>query len=251
MLRIVELSLMLGWQDIKQAYRRSAIGQFWITLGMAVQITAMGIVFGAIFGAQDKDYVPFLAVSVVIWTFITTTINDGAKAFISSEELIRQLRLPSIVYVLRVVWRNIIVFGHNALLLPVVLILFSVNVGPDLFWLVPGLLILIANLTWIVALIGLVSARFRDLPLIVSSILTIAFFITPVMWYPELLPPDRAHVLLGLNPFYHLLQIVRLPLLGGAPTFENWILSASLLVVGVATTHWALSRFSKQIPFWV
>lgn len=251
MLRIVELSLMLGWQDIKQAYRRSVIGQFWITLGMAVQITAMGIVFGAIFGAQDKDYIPFLAVSVVIWTFITTTINDGAKAFISSEALIKQLNVPPYVYVFRVIWRNIIIFGHNAILLPFVLIIFSMSVGASFLLIIPGLIILIGNLTWIVALIGIMSARFRDLPLIVSSALTIAFFVTPVMWYPELLPADRAHILLGLNPFYHLLQIVRLPILGGSPTFENWILSSALLAVGAAITYWVFSKFSKQIPFWV
>jgi lipopolysaccharide transport system permease protein len=142
-------------------------------------------------------------------------------------------------------------FGHNFVLLPFVLVIFAVEVNAGLLLFIPALILLVANLTWIVALIGLASARFRDLPLIVASVLTIAFFVTPVMWFPELLPPQTAHFLLGYNPLYHLLQIVRLPLLGDFATFANWGLSAAFLVVGTALTSWAYSRFSKKIPFWL
>ena len=251
MRKTIEVAGMLGWHDIRQAYRRSAIGQFWITLGMAVQITAMGIVFGSIFGAQGDDYVPFLAISIVIWTFMTNTINEGSKSFIAAESLIKQLPLYPAVHFVRVVWRNFVMFGHNFVLLPFVLVIFAVEVNAGLLLFIPALILLVANLTWIVALIGLASARFRDLPLIVASVLTIAFFVTPVMWFPELLPPQTAHFLLGYNPLYHLLQIVRLPLLGDFATFANWGLSGALLVAGGALTSWAYSRFSKQIPFWL
>ena len=44
------IGLMLGWQDIRQSYRRSVFGQLWITIGMSVTIAAIGIVFGTIFG---------------------------------------------------------------------------------------------------------------------------------------------------------------------------------------------------------
>jgi lipopolysaccharide transport system permease protein len=251
MRKTIEVAGMLGWHDIRQAYRRSAIGQFWITLGMAVQITAMGIVFGSIFGAQGDDYVPFLAISIVIWTFMTETLKDGARAFISAESLIKQLPLDPAVHVLRVIWKNLVTFGHNFVLLPFVLIIFAVQLNASIFLFLPALILLIGNLIWMVALIGLASARFRDLPLIVASVLTIAFFVTPVMWFPELLPPQTAHFLLGYNPLYHLLQIVRLPLLGGVPTSANWLLSGAFLAFGVALTIWAYSKFSKKIPFWL
>lgn len=251
MRKTIEVAGMLGWHDIRQAYRRSAIGQFWITLGMAIQITAMGIVFGSIFDAQGADYVPFLAVSIVVWTFMTETLKEGSKAYITAESLIKQLPLQPAVHVLRVVWKNFVILGHNLILLPIVLLLYSVPPNVSLLLLIPGLILLFGNLTWMVGIIGIASVRFRDLPLIVNSVLTIAFFVTPVMWFPELLSPETAHFLLGYNPFYHLLQIVRLPLLGELPTSANWILSSAFLAFGAALTAWIYSRFSKKIPFWL
>jgi ABC-type polysaccharide/polyol phosphate export permease len=251
MWKTIEVAGMLGWHDIRQAYRRSAIGQFWITLGMAVQITAMGIVFGSIFGAQGADYVPFLAISIVAWTFMTETLKEGSKAFITAESLIKQLPLKPAVHVIRVVWKNFVILGHNIVLIPIVLFFYTVQPSISLLLFIPGLILLVGNLAWMVGLIGIASVRYRDLPLIVNSVLTIAFFVTPVMWFPELLPPETAHFLLGYNPFYHLLQIVRLPLLGGFPTSANWILSSALLALGAALSIWVYSRFSKKIPFWL
>jgi lipopolysaccharide transport system permease protein len=107
------------------------------------------------------------------------------------------------------------------------------------------------NLSWISMILALLSARFRDTPPIVNSLMTVAFYVTPVMWYPSLLPGGTAHLLLGLNPLYHLLQIVRLPILGELPTLENWYLSALLAIAGWAITLLSFSRFRSRVAFWV
>ena len=216
------LSWMPAWQDMRQAYRRSALGPFWLTVGMAVQILTMGLVFGLIFKTEVKEYLPFLASSIVIWGLISSSVTEGCLTFVSAEPIIRQLRVRYFEHVARVVIKNLLSSAHNFVILPLVFLFFWKLPGWEVFAFIPGLVLLVLNLTWCVWILGIVSARFRDLPPIISSVITIAFYVTPVMWFPSLIGNDGlAHFLLGLNPFYHWVQIVRLPLLGDLPTVEN------------------------------
>jgi lipopolysaccharide transport system permease protein len=97
----------------------------------------------------------------------------------------------------------------------------------------------------------MLSARFRDIPQVVTSVMTILYFVSPVLWQPSLIPAGAAHLLLGLNPKYHLLQIVRLSLLGQIPTLENWALCFAFAVVGWAGVYLAMRKFKTQIAYWV
>jgi lipopolysaccharide transport system permease protein len=243
---------MLAWQDIRQAYRRSAVGPFWLTIGMAVQILTMGIVFGLIFKTDLREYLPFLATSIILWGLISSTINDGCLAFISAEAIIKQLQIPHFQHVFRVVWKNIITAGHNVVILPLVFLAFWEFPNWSILAIVPALLILTLNLTWVVWLLGMMSARYRDMPPIVNSVVTIAFYITPIMWYPKLIENDSlAHLLLGLNPLYHWVQIVRLPILGQWPTLENWGLASLSAGIGWLITVLAHRKYRNMIAYWV
>lgn len=249
---ILSLAVMLAWQDLRQSYRRSAIGPFWLTLAMAVQIVTIGLVFGLIFRAETDEYIPFLAASLILWGLIANTITEGCRTFIDAEILIRQLPLPKVVHVARSVLRNLLTAAHNIVILPIVFFFFSKAPSISLTLFLPGLVVLILNLAWVVALLGLLSARFRDVPPIVASMLTVAFYVTPVMWLPTLLGDGQlAHLLLGLNPLYHWLQIVRLPTLGLWPTLDNWAVALLTAGVGWLVTLFAYKRFSKMIAYWV
>lgn len=248
----LRLAAMLGWQDVRQAYRRSVVGPFWITGGVAIQIATMGIVFSLIFKSDIQNYLPFLATSIIIWGFMSSVISEGCLSYIAGEAIIKQLNIPLYVHVIRVVWKNIITFGHNLIILPLVFLVIWQGVSWQIVFVIPALVILIVNLTWLATLLGALSSRFRDLPPIITSLLTVAFYLTPVMWYPTLIGDNQlAHLLLGLNPFYHLLQIVRLPILGETPTIENWILSISFALFGWLLTNMLMKRIQNKIAYWV
>lgn len=243
---------MLGWEDVRQAYRRSAIGPFWLTIGMSVQIVTMGLIFGLIFKIEMTEYLPYLASSIIFWGFISTTVNEGCMTFISSEAMIKQLNLPHFYYVLRTVWRNVISTGHNLVILPLLLLFFWKFPGWTFLAFIPGVAILILNITWVVWLFGMISSRFRDMQPIVASVMTIAFYVTPVMWFPKLIENNPlAHLLLGLNPLYHWLQIARLPIIGQWPTWENWGLALLSAILGWAVTLSAYKRYRNMIAYWV
>lgn len=246
------IGLMLGWQDLKQAYRRSAIGPFWLTIGMLVQIVTMALVFGLIFKSELDEYLPFLAVGIIVWGLISNSMTEGCQTFIFGQAIIRELNIPLHNHVIRTLWRNLLTTGHNMIILPLVFLAFMKFPGWALVAFMPGLLLLIVNLSWVIWLLGTATTRYRDVGPIVSSLSVVAFYLTPVMWYPSLIGDNSvAHFLLGLNPFYHWLQLVRLPLLGTWPTAENWGVAVLSACLGWLATIAVIRRYRSKIAFWV
>lgn len=242
---------VLGWQDVRQRYRRSALGPFWITLSMGVMIATIGIVFGQIFNSPLEEFLPFLTIGMVLWSFIAAVVTEGCIGFIAAEGIIKQLPLPLFVHIMRMIWRNFIILGHNIVIFPLVLL----AVGKPLEWTalvsIPGLLLLVLNLSWMVLMLAILCARYRDLPQIVASVLQVVFYLTPIMWLPKLLPARAGLYLLDLNPMYHLLEITRAPLLGQLPSSSNWMVAIGMAVAGWVFALIVFGRYRRRIAYWL
>ena len=240
----------LGWQDIRRRYRRSVLGPFWITISMGILVAILGTLYGELFKVEATNYVPYLTLGFVIWTLVNGLITDGCAAFVAAGNIIRQSRLPLSVHVYRVVWRNLIVFFHNAVIFVVVAMLFSVRPGWTGLLAIPGMVLLCLNGVWVGLLLGAFAARFRDVPPIVASIVRIAFFVTPIIWMPALLP-ERAVLPMSFNPFYHVLEVVRAPLLGQVPDAVSWLAMIGITLVGIAATFVVYVRYRWRIAYWI
>jgi ABC-type polysaccharide/polyol phosphate export permease len=240
---------LLGWYDILQRYRRSTLGPLWLTLSMGVTIMALGVVYSALFQLDVVVYLPFLTIGFIIWAFVSSQFIEGGQTFIQAEGLIRQVRLPYSIHVFRTVWRGIIVLTHNAVVYVAVAFWFGLPVGWVTLLVIPGLAFLVLNALWISAAFGLLCARFRDVPPIATSIVQLAFFVTPVIWKPELLA-DRHPLLLLANPFHHAIELVRGPLLGYAPSTLSWAVTGGIGIAGCLLAVAAIGRFARRVPFW-
>lgn len=242
---------MLGWQDVRQRYRRSALGPFWLTISMGVMIGTIGIVFGQIFKTPMREFLPFLAAGMILWSFFSAVVIEGCTGFIAAEAIIKQLPIPLFVHILRMIWRNVIILGHNIVILPLVYLAVGRPVGFEALLAIPGLAVALLNLGWIALLLGVLCARYRDLPQIVASALQVIFYLTPIMWMPDHLPQRASMYLLDLNPVYHVLAVVRSPLLGVMPTALNWYASVGMAVVGWILAILMYGRYKRRIAFWL
>ncbi len=248
-LKSYELAGVLGWQDIRQRYRRSSLGPFWLTISMGVLIGALGLVFGNLFGSPMKEFLPFLTIGLILWTLISTALNEGCTGFTAAEAMIKQISLPLFTHILRVLWRNLIIFTHNLIIYPLVLIVFWVSLPSTAFLAIVGLVLLMINLSWMALLLGVFCARFRDVPLIVANLLQVFFYLTPVIWMPQVLPKRSNMLLLTANPFFHLIEIVRAPLLGTLPSALNWQVGILMAMAGWVFTILFYGRFRSRIAF--
>jgi lipopolysaccharide transport system permease protein len=241
--------LALGWNDIMQRYRGSMLGPFWITLTTAVFIAGLGPLYAKLFNLDMATYLPFMALGVTTWQFITGTINDSCNAFVSSSHLMKQVRLPRLALIFRVVWRNIIAFLHNLPIYIVVFIAFGLPFNWHLLTIIPGFVLVCLNLTWMGLCVAILCARFRDIAPIVGSILQIGFFITPVMWDHRTQRVDPWIV--NINPFAALIELIRAPMMGEDISSALLYLAIGSLIVGSVFAALLFARTRRQIVYWV
>lgn len=249
--RRISLVSILGWHDIRGRYRRSVIGPFWLTISMGVMIATIGLVFGKIFNTPMQDFLPFLALGIISWTFISTTITDGCTCFIEAQGVIKQLPIPLLVHVLRVLWRNLIIFGHNLVIFPLLILVLGKGISPVALIAIPGLLMVVVCLGWIALFFAIICARYRDFPLIISSVLQVAFYLTPIIWMPKLLPDRIGLDFLTLNPFYHFLELIRAPFLGNIPGLTSWLVVGVIAILGWCFTLMFFTRFRRRVAYWL
>ena len=240
---------MLGWLEIKQRYRRSVLGPFWLTISTGALIGGMGPLYGRLFGLDISTYFPYLAISFIVWTFIAGIINDACTAFISAEGYIKQIKVPLTVHILRMVWKNLIIFAHNLVIIFAVLLFWPPAVDWHVALIPLGVLAIAINGVWLGILLGLLCARFRDIPQIVNSLVLIAFFLTPVIWKASML--GRNQWAATWNPLYHFLEVVRAPLVAGATNWFSWTVVLGITIVGYTVSFVMFARYRARVAYWV
>lgn len=242
----------LAWSDIRLRYRRTKLGPFWMTLNTAVMVLSVGAVWGIIFHMPMQEYLPYFAVGMVLWNFFSTTLAESCRVFLDAQHVIKSVPNPLLLYVWRLMARQLACLAHNVLFVAVLWIVMLRPVSWQALAAIPGLLIMITALLGITLTLGTLSARFRDIPQLVTALLQILFLVTPIIWMPSRLPDEGLiSLMFYANPLFSLIEIVRAPLLGQHTSALQWMLAtgsaATILMIGLAL----YGRFMKRIPYWL
>jgi lipopolysaccharide transport system permease protein len=241
--------MLLARMDIRQRYRRSILGPFWITITMVIWILAIGPLYGHLLGLSSQEFIPYLAMGIISWGFVSGMLLDGSGAFVEAENLVRAVKLPYTVHILRVLYRNLIVFLHNMLaFVPFMLFL---QVWPKWEWLmaIPGVALVMLAALPAAFLLGTLSARFRDMQQIIASIVQLAFFLTPIFWRADLLK-DRIYFA-EYNPFHIMLEVIRSPVVSGIPPWQTYAKAAAIALLLYALAAPFFARYRRRLAFWV
>jgi homopolymeric O-antigen transport system permease protein len=247
----------LGWQDIRQRYRRSVLGPIWITISMAVTAVALGILYAGLFDNDISVQLPYLLVGFIVWAFISGCILEGADVFIANEGLIKHLPAPLSVHVFRLVWRQALLFAHNLIVYLIMLFVFPQPLKWTDLAAIPAFALLALNGTWVAFLFGAATARYRDLAPITQSLVQLLFFLTPIVWiYSDLLNSPNAATahrarLAEFNPLLSFLEIIRAPMLGQDQHYRYWVIVLAITVLGWAVTLFVLRRYRSRVSYWV
>lgn len=243
------LAWALARLDLRNRYRGSVIGPFWMTLSTVLMMMGLGLLYSRLLGLSLGEYLPHLTVSLVVWNILAGMVTDACTSMTSAEGVIRQLRIPFTVHALRSVFRNGLTAAHSLPLIPLVFLLFGHLPGPEALLAIAGIGILLADAFFASILLGMLCARFRDIAPIVANVMQLAFFLTPILWKPELL--KELAVWLPLNPFYALLETIRGPLVEGGGQPLVW-LAAILYTLALGAVSLAFFvRFRGRLAFWV
>lgn len=239
----------LGLQDIRQRYRRSALGPLWLALGLGATILGIGILYTQILKTTSGSYIPFLAIGLLVWNYMASTVAESTVLFQGVGHVISSVRVPYTSFVLRAIVRNLIVAAHSAIVVVIAFAWMRFPVDTTAILALPGLLLVSLNLYWIGLLIGIISARFRDMAQIFNYAVAIGFFLTPVIWAPTAIRPGSPY--LYLNPFAQMLELVRGPIYDHRIPIYAFTYCSALFLVGISVTMLVFVKSRRFVVHWI
>ena len=251
-----ELWLQLGWQDIKQRYRRSTLGPLWITIATGVMALALGLLYSMLFQIPLADFLPHVTVGLIMWGFISGCIKDGAEIFIDNEGLIKQLPSALSVHVYRLVWRQALFLAHNLVIWAVLMMIFPRPLGWDLLLAIPAMALLILNGVWVTMFFGIVATRYRDVAPLLEAMVQLLFYVTPIVWTTQTLKEQGGEIaqralLAEINPLYHYMEIIREPLIRQPMAAYHWWIDLPCTAVGRVLALLAMKQWRFRVCYWL
>ena len=247
--RRTDIWLTLAWFDIMLRYRRSMLGPLWITLSMGAMIGGMGPLYSSLFGTELSKFFPHLALGIIFWGLLASMVTEGCNAFVGASNYLKQGYFPISLFVWRSMARNVIQFLHHIVLyIPVAL-----WAGISLSWysllVIPAFFILLVNAHALGLALGLICTRFRDVTQIVTSVMQMLMFLTPVFWMPESLPARAQYIL--WNPLAQMLELLRRPLIGGVADIHNWIGILGWTALSLLASTMLFAKYRRRVVYWL
>ena len=240
----------LGVQDVRLRFRRSALGVSWIFVNLTVMVLAIGFIYGNLLGQPMREFIPYLTIGLILWNYLTNSIVEGGNAFINSEGYIKQISLPIYLYI----FRAFVSIGLSALValgaFLIVALVYRVPIGPGTLLAVPGLMLMMITSLLLVTIFAHLNTRFRDVAHLASVGMQVLFYVTPVIFPAELLRNRSLSLVVDVNPMYHLLEVVRHPLLAAGPAdWRSYAVTALFIAVLAALASAVIGFYHRRIVF--
>lgn len=239
----------LAWFDIVLRYRRSMLGPFWITLSMGAMIGGMGPLYNSLFGTELSKFFPHLTLGLIFWSFLASVVTESCNSFVNSGNYLKQGYFPINLFVWRSMSRNVIQFFHQVVLYIPVAIWAGISLSWSAWLVVPAFFLLLVNAHALGLALGLVCTRFRDVTQIVTSVMQMLMFLTPVFWMADGLTGRAQYIL--WNPLAQMLELLRLPLMGGVADAQTWIGILCWTALNLAVACVLFSKYRRRVVYWL
>lgn len=194
------LLLSLVQRELQARYRGSVLGFFWTFLNPTLLMLVYGLVFSVYMRQPIPNYLYFMFVGLLPWIWFATSVTSGASAISDRRDLLTKVRFPAQVLPATVVTTNLINYGLS---LPLMVILGLVHgVWPTWHILLLPFIVAIQLCLTLAAtyLVAALNVTFRDLQHIVGNLITLAFFLTPIIYALDIVPERFRDWVLILNP---------------------------------------------------
>ncbi|WP_445683666.1 ABC transporter permease [Sporosarcina sp. FSL K6-3457] len=233
------LVLRLAFFQVQSANRNNFLGVLWELLNPSIQIGMYWFVFGlGIRGNADVEGIPFvywMLSGIVMWFFVNAAIIEGTKSIFQKHNLVAKMNFPLTAIPAYVVMSK---FYVHIIMVSMIVIIFSVaGYIPSIYYIqLLYFMLMTYLLSFAVSLLGsTLAVLVRDVQMLVQAGLRILFFVSPILWLPDMLPQAVQKIIM-LNPFYYLANGYRASLLYQEwYIIEQWPLTLYniILVVGI------------------
>jgi ABC-type polysaccharide/polyol phosphate export permease len=240
---------LLGARDLQHRYARSRLGQFWLVFSTAIIVGALAMVWSVLSNQPVGELVPFIGTGIVIWNYFSQVLIDCTTVFAGHGHLYRNQRMNFSVSIYSIIYKNTIIFAHSMIIVVGLIVLFQVPVNWYDLQIVPAFVLTWITMLWAGYVVAMVCVRYRDIIQLINSWLLVLFFVTPVLWKPDLLPANY-RVLSDYNPFSQFMELLRNPLLGEPVGASVWLSTIAIAFGGTLLAMPVIGRYRQRVIFW-
>ena len=238
----------MALRNFRNQYKGAILGPFWLTITTAMTAAGLGVLYGQLFGLPLSEHLTYVTTAIIVWTMISAFITGGCEVFVGNSHIFKEFPLPLSLFAYRLVLSQILIVFFRLIVLAVLLVIFPISFTQSAWLALPGFLLLLLIGFWGALGLGVLNARYRDFGQLVAASLTFIFFVTPIFWLPGRLGPYSFVV--DFNPFYHMIEVVRGPLLGHENVRMNFVVTGSIAAIVPFVSLWLFGRWSNRVPYW-
>jgi ABC-type polysaccharide/polyol phosphate export permease len=245
----INVAFYFAWSDTKAKYRRSVLGPLWQVMTTAISVLGLGIIWSEILKLNKSEFIPSLAIGLVFWSFISGSIIDAPLLYVQQRDILKNVPISLFTIVFQCLLKQLVNLAHAMLIVMVILLCYPPHNGFVWMWSLLGFVIVTINLTWIIQIVALFGARFRDVSPLVSAVMPLVFFLTPVLYKANQL--SSAKLLMNFNPLYHMITVVRDPLLYDVVPFTSFYICGAMVVVGFFANLYFINKKRYRLTYWI
>ncbi len=246
-LRISRVWIALASENISNHYRRTILGPLWLLINYLAFVGAFVFVFERGDSGME-NYIAYVATGLLVWFYIMETIIHSSSLFVIEQHLVKGTNLPISVYVMQLMTKSVIRAGYALLGCLAILLVGATALSAAWGWSVLGIAVILATTPAAIIVFAFIGAYFPDSQLIVTNLMRVGMFLTPVFWvYKE--DGGIRGALYNWNPFTYYLEIVRAPVVTGALPLVELGLCLTFSVVLWITALQLLGRYRRELVF--
>ena len=239
----------LALDDLRQRYQRTVLGPLWVTIAHMFFVGGFAIWASVVMKQSLADAFLYVAAGMTVWALIANSLSEAPTVFIRASSFIMSYDLPISIQVFRAVSGQMLTFGHNMIVYAIAVVAVGHQQSLIILMAIPGIIMLFLIFVAWTPFLAIAGARYRDLGPLISSIIGMLIILTPIFWRKADIP--QAEWLANLNPIYHLIEIVRAPLLGYSASAMNWYVSLGVFAVCAIASTVAYSTNRKNVSYWL
>jgi len=242
-----DLLIYLVTSGLKAQHRNSFLGYFWWLLDPLLNVVIYYFLVIVLFHHAGEGYGVYLAIGLIVWRWLTSTVGAASRSIIAQAGIITQVYLPKAIFPIGVTFSQLINFIFGLLVIAMFLIYFKIIPGLELLWLPYIIAMQLVFLTSIALLLAFICVFIRDMDILVSHLMRIWFFGSPVIWQEDMMPA-KIRWLLDINPMTHFLASYRDILTNRmSPDFTGLLLIGLLSMLGIILMIYIYSRYEHKI----
>lgn len=243
------VALNLFQVKLYERYQGSVLGVLWSVITPTLMMVIMSLIFPLLMRMKVENYVVYLFSGLIVWRLISSAISLGGNAIVGYKPLITKVALPSMLYPIVVVMVEFANFIVVMAALHVIAWLFGFAVNTHLLYLLAAVLITALFCVGVSALLSLLVVYFRDVKQILEMIVQGFFYLTPII-YPIAMIPEKYHILMEFNIFYHFVNLFHQAIYEpGKPDWSDMLIPLIVTFVLLFISLLLHRRLGRQLVF--